>query len=176
MHKWPWPSGSLSITDYRNLGHLTFIRTVTGQLVDKCSASLLPNWEMLLAKQYPLFKDDHEQLSHFGSAGGWRVYLRVTGLFADRPTLPTSSGKWEAPQVSIPLSMSLLLRTLALHWNDHFLSSFDLTTDLELMLRVWHTYLLVSLGSYGVILDERHYRDLLMQHVVPPVAKVCIEL
>lgn len=104
---------------------------------------------------------------------GLRVYL--TGLFADRPTLPTSSGKWEAPQVSIPLSMSLLLRTLALHWNDHFLSSFDLTTDLELMLRVWQTYLLVSLGSYGVILDERHYRDLLMQHVVPPVAKVSIE-
>lgn len=81
MHKWPWPSGSLSITDYRNLGHLTFIRTVTGQLVDKCSASLLPNWEMLLAKQFPLFKDDHKQLSHLGSAGGWRVYLRVTGLF-----------------------------------------------------------------------------------------------
>ena len=79
MHKWPWPSGSLSITDYRNLGHLTFIRT--GQPVDKCSASLLPDWGMLLAKQFPLFKDDHEQLSHFGSAGGWRVYLRVTGLF-----------------------------------------------------------------------------------------------
>ena len=29
------------------------------------------------------------------------------------------------------------------------------------------------LGSYGVILDERHYRELLMQHVTPPVAKVC---
>lgn len=28
------------------------------------------------------------------------------------------------------------------------------------------------LGSYGVILDERHYRELLMQHVTPPVAKV----
>lgn len=46
----------------------------------------------------------------------------------------------------------------------------------ELMLRVWQTYLIVSLGSYGVILDERHYRDLLMQHVVPPVAKVSIVL
>lgn len=44
------------------------------------------------------------------------------------------------------------------------------------MLRVWQTYLIVSLGSYGVILDERHYRDLLMQHVVPPVAKVSIVL
>ena len=30
-----------------------------------------------------------------------------------------------------------------------------------------------SSGSYGVILDERHYRELLMQHVTPPVAKVC---
>ena len=30
----------------------------------------------------------------------------------------------------------------------------------------------LSSGSYGVILDERHYRELLMQHVIPPVAKV----
>lgn len=38
------------------------------------------------------------------------------------------------------------------------------------------TFLAVMLkliGSYGVILDERHYKELLMQHVIPPVAKVC---
>ena len=33
-----------------------------------------------------------------------------------------------------------------------------------------------SLGSYGVILDERHYRELLMQHVIPPVAKVSTQV
>lgn len=33
-----------------------------------------------------------------------------------------------------------------------------------------------SSGSYGVILDERHYRELLMQHVTPPVAKACTGL
>ena len=173
MHKWPWPLGSLSITNYRNLGRLTFVRT--GQPVDKCSTSLLPNWEMLLAKQFPLFKDGHEQLSRFGSAGGWRVYLRVTGLFYGFICGQTDPANQFWQMVSSPsqfTSQHVILRTLALHWNDHFLSGFDWTTDLELMLRVWQTFLLVSSGSYGVILDERHYRDLLMQHVVPPVAKV----
>ena len=32
--------------------------------------------------------------------------------------------------------------------------------------------MLKLIGSYGVILDERHYKELLMQHVIPPVAKV----
>ena len=35
------------------------------------------------------------------------------------------------------------------------------------------TVMLKLIGSYGVILDERHYKELLMQHVIPPVAKVC---
>jgi hypothetical protein len=29
------------------------------------------------------------------------------------------------------------------------------------------------LGTYDVILDEKHFRDILMQHVIPPAAKVC---
>ncbi|XP_046841484.1 general transcription factor IIH subunit 2-like isoform X2 [Xenia sp. Carnegie-2017] len=30
-------------------------------------------------------------------------------------------------------------------------------------------------GTYDVILDEKHYRDVLMQHVIPPAAKVDVE-
>ncbi|XP_074625889.1 general transcription factor IIH subunit 2-like [Acropora palmata] len=41
--------------------------------------------------------------------------------------------------------------------------------------RVCRTICSETQGSYGVILDERHYRDLLMQHVVPPVAKADTE-
>ena len=32
--------------------------------------------------------------------------------------------------------------------------------------------ILYILGSYDVILDEKHYRDILMQHVIPPAAQV----
>jgi len=32
--------------------------------------------------------------------------------------------------------------------------------------------LLLSLGSYDVILDEAHFRDVLLQHCRPPPAKV----
>lgn len=41
--------------------------------------------------------------------------------------------------------------------------------------RVCRTICSETQGSYGVILDERHYKELLMQHVIPPVAKVDTE-
>ncbi|XP_073242506.1 general transcription factor IIH subunit 2-like isoform X2 [Porites lutea] len=41
--------------------------------------------------------------------------------------------------------------------------------------RVCRTVCSETQGSYGVILDERHYKELLMQHVIPPVAKVDTE-
>ncbi|CAH3045994.1 unnamed protein product [Porites evermanni] len=41
--------------------------------------------------------------------------------------------------------------------------------------RVCRTLCSETQGSYGVILDERHYKELLMQHVIPPVAKVDTE-
>ncbi|RMX58207.1 hypothetical protein pdam_00000025 [Pocillopora damicornis] len=41
--------------------------------------------------------------------------------------------------------------------------------------RVCRTVCAETQGSYGVILDERHYRELLMQHVTPPVAKTDTE-